>query len=156
MLINKLLHQPCDIAICFLRSLANGSGSWLSYSGVVRVLFPEQLRAVAERLCRCHVIHSVSILKVAMCAAGVCPGVHRRFSDSSTFSGWKETGPISRDLLPKRKIFLLWNERFWRRAYQRIQGTTAPCRTGVFLQRKFRLSSDSASNKNNNNPSIFY
>lgn len=67
-----------------LVSLANGCGSWLSYSGVVRVLFPEQLRAVAERLCRCHVIHAVSVLKVSMWGAGVSPGVHRRFSDSAT------------------------------------------------------------------------
>lgn len=57
------------------------AGRWLSYSGVVWILFPEQLRAVAERLCRCHVIHSVPILKVSMCCAGVCPGVHRRFPD---------------------------------------------------------------------------
>lgn len=60
-------------------------GRWLSYSGVVRILFPEQLRAVAERLCRCHVIHSVPILKVSMCCAGVCPGIHRGFPDSSSF-----------------------------------------------------------------------
>lgn len=60
-------------------------GRWLSYSGVVRILFPEQLRAVAERLCRCHVIHSISILKVSMCCAGVCPGIHRRFPDSLSF-----------------------------------------------------------------------
>lgn len=93
--------------------LANGCGSWLSYSGVVRVLFPEQLRAVAERLCRCHVIHAVSVLKVSMWGAGVSPGVHRRFSDSATFfSGWKEIGPLCRDLLPKRKLFLQRNERF--------------------------------------------
>lgn len=71
--------------VCRLVSLANGCGSWLSYSGVVRVLFPEQLRAVAERLCRCHVIHAVSVLKVSMWGAGVSPGVHRRFSDSATF-----------------------------------------------------------------------
>lgn len=87
-------------------------GRWLSYSGVVRILFPEQLRAVAERLCRCHVIHSVSILKVSMCCAGVCPGIHRRFPDSlSFFSGWKEISLLCRDP-PKRKIFPLWNDRF--------------------------------------------
>lgn len=71
--------------ICWPGLLANGFGSWLSYSGVVRILFPEQLGAVAERLCRRHIIHSVSILKVSVCAAGVCPGIHCRFSDSSTF-----------------------------------------------------------------------
>ena len=105
-------HLLFVLAIAWLGSLANAGGSWLSYSGVVRILFPEQLRAVAERLCRCHVIHSISVLKVSMCAAGICPGVHRGFSDSSTLCGWKEIGPLCGDLLPKRKIFLLWNERF--------------------------------------------
>lgn len=82
-------------------------GRWLSYSGVVRILFPEQLRAVTKRLCRCHVIHSVSILKVSMCGAGVCPGIHRGFPKSLSFSGWKEIRLLCRDLLPKRKKYFL-------------------------------------------------
>ena len=66
-------------------SLANAGGSWLSYSGIVGILFPEQLRAVTEGLCRCHIIYSVSVLKVSVCAAGVGSGVHRWFSGSWTF-----------------------------------------------------------------------
>lgn len=84
--IKIFLNYPCDSAITTRSPGRQPLAGWgLSYSGVVRILFPEQLRAVAERLCRCHVIHSVSILKVSMCRAGVCPGIHRRFPDSLIF-----------------------------------------------------------------------
>lgn len=101
-------------------------GRWLSYSGVVRILFPEQLRAVAERLCRCHVIHSVSILKVSMCCAGVCPGIHRRFPDSlSCLLVEKKLGCFVGIFFRKEKYFLCemsvlaadmtaHEERYWR------------------------------------------
>lgn len=106
-------------------------GRWLSYSGVVRILFPEQLRAVTKRLCRCHVIHSVSILKVSMCGAGVCPGIHRGFPDSLSFSGWKEIRLLCRDLLPKRKNISSVKWAFWRRTCRSVRSVTAAYRAGV-------------------------
>lgn len=112
-MLQSLVGEQSELYVCGWGSLANGGGNnWLSYSGIVRVLFPEQLRAVAEGLCRRNVVHSISVLKISMCAACVCPGVHRRFGRFFYFSCWKETGPLCWALLPKSKIFLLWNEHF--------------------------------------------
>lgn len=96
-------HTPFHTGVCRLESLANGG--WLSYPGVVGILLPEQLRAVAEGLCWCHIIDPVSVLKVSMCVAGVCPGIHRRFSDSSTFQAKKKQGRFVGIFFLKEKHF---------------------------------------------------
>lgn len=123
-------------------SLANSDGScWLSYSGVVGVLFPEQLRAVAERLCRCNIVHPVSILEVSMCAAGICPSVHRRFSDFRLcfifFKLKRNRAALSGSSSEKKNIVSVkWA--FWRRVYWSVWSITAASWTGVW-QRNERI-----------------
>ena len=99
----KISSSLKQLFSCLARQLMVAESG--SYSGVIGILFPEQLRAVSKRLCRCHIISSVSVLKVSMRTPGICPGVHACFTVCFTFFDCKEIGPLCGDLLPKRKYF---------------------------------------------------
>lgn len=109
---------PLAVSVAWLAN--GGRNDWLSYSGIVRVLFPEQLRAVAEGLCRRNVVHSISVLKVSMCAARVCPGVHRRSGRFFLLFLLKRNKAALLGSSSEKQNITSVKGAFWRRTHQNI------------------------------------